>query len=64
MGGVDEYLEKIKQQIYTKVYEKYLNEKMSEVTNVAAMKQRRQLEETKNALLYSSLKRKIEQGHA
>ena len=49
MAGVDEYLEKIKKDIFTWVYKQHLDEKMREVTNVAAMKQRRLLEETKNA---------------
>ena len=62
MAGVDEYLEKIKKDLFTLVYKQHLDEKMREVTNVAAMKQRRLLEETKNAQLYSSLRKKTEKA--
>ena len=61
MGGLEEYLAKIRQQIYTRVYERLYYKNLAEVTNVVAMKKRRQLEEKITALLLTSLQKKVQQ---
>ena len=64
MDGMDDYLAEKKKEIFTQVYMKHYQKQFDEVTNVVAMKKRKQQEETIKAQLISSLKKKIEQAAA
>jgi hypothetical protein len=44
MGGMDDYLAKVKQSIFTEVYVKHLNTLLDRETNVVAMRKRKELE--------------------
>jgi hypothetical protein len=64
MGGMDDYLAYIKQSIFIKVYEKHYHKLLSDVTNVVAMRKRKELEQKLTAKLHFSLKMRIEKKEA
>ncbi len=61
---MDDFVEKIKKLIFTKFYEEHYPVKCAEVTNVVALKKRRQQEETLTAQLISSYKQKLKERKA
>ena len=61
---MDDYLAEIKKKIFTKVYEKHYPTKFAEVTNVVAMKKRKQQEETLTAQLITAFKQKLKERRA
>jgi hypothetical protein len=60
MGGVDEYLERTKKEIFKRVYDQHYYQKLNEVSNVVAMRKRKELEAKLTAKLFFTLIGKIE----